>query len=143
MEPSRGFTTVSKSILHGAVGFFEEAASSHSMSMKMDFSPFDVGTGSVDDKRQAASLPLTGWPVIADVNMEDTVAENENGIGVDLSSTARPAYGQLPNVMRSVCMVHDVPFQSLLKAVKQSGEHFSNVLHAVNCYLLNNTCHIT
>lgn len=46
-------------------------------------------------KRQVVSLPPPGPPVIADVRVEDVVAENRSANGAALSSGSTNAYDQL------------------------------------------------
>lgn len=62
----------------------------------------------------------------ADMKVEDILAENGGGSGVELRLDARNAYDQLQIAMKSSCIVQGVPFQVLLQAVQQSDEIISN-----------------
>lgn len=76
--------------------------------MKRELSPSYIGIGPVNKKSMAVSLPRTGVPLIADVKLEDFVAENVRGSDSEPRSAARNAYEQFQISMKSVCMELDV-----------------------------------
>lgn len=76
------------------------------------------------------------------VMMGDILAENKNGVGAELSSDAKNAFGNLLIIMKSVCMVYEIPFDSLLEAEKQYGEEIIEVGHAVTLDPLKNSAYI-
>lgn len=65
------------------------------------------------------------------LKVEDVAAENTIGSDVEMSSNARTAYDQQQNVMKSVCMVYDVPPEMLLEALEHSDEDTSEGVQAV------------
>lgn len=110
VESPPGFTKIGDSFRDGAVRFLEGTRSVRSRSIRKALSPGDVCIGPVHKRDRVLSLPLTAQPLIADVKDEDVLAENASWSAVELSSTRRIAYKMLQTVMRSLCMVYDVPF---------------------------------
>lgn len=85
----------------------------------------DVGIGLLNKKNQVVSLPSTALPLMANVNVDDVVAENASGSAVELSSHDWNAYEELRIAMKSVGMVYDLPFQMLVHSVEQASEDIS------------------
>lgn len=79
------------------------------------------------------SLPPTVGPLMADMKVEEVVAEKASKSNVDLSSAGRNTYEQLKTSMKSVGMMYQVPFQRLLEAVDLSSENIRKGGHAVIC----------
>lgn len=62
-------------------------------------------------------LHLTTPSMTVDVRVENIVAENASGSGVELNFAARNAYEQLQIAMKFFCMVYEGPFQRLWEAL--------------------------
>lgn len=77
------------------------------------------------------SLPPTEPPLMTNVKMEDVVAEMSSKSAFELSSSGRNVNEQLQIAMKYLCTLYEVPVQSLLNAVKQSGEDINEVVHAL------------
>lgn len=78
-------------VFHGAVMVSHEVGSARSMSTKRELWPFDVGIGPVNRKNRVVSLPLTETALMADVKVDDVVAENAKANLFELRSAERNA----------------------------------------------------
>lgn len=58
------------------------------------------------------------------MKVEDFVTEMASGSGDELNLTTINAYKEMP-ILKSVCMLYKVSFQSLLEAVEQPSEDIS------------------
>lgn len=100
VESSPGFTMVRNPFRRGAVSFFDGVVLARSPSMKRYLSPSDVAIGPVNWKNRILSLPRTAPPLIANMKVEDVVAENTSESGFELSYAGRNAYKQLETAIK-------------------------------------------
>lgn len=92
-----------------------------------------MGIGMVIEKTRNVSMQRTVLPLMADMNVEDNVAENTSGSGAELISAGKNTCEQGQISLESACIVRDSQCQRLLEDMKQSREDTSQGVHSLVC----------